>query len=92
MKKVFCIEEWFKEDERVCNGGFWSSLEQPWKLAMSSYIQEFDKEDEFKEYLMSIINDGNIIGRVFTKEVSDEYFCNKLDDSELRNEDKVEEV
>jgi hypothetical protein len=29
MKKIFCIEEWFKEDERVCDGSFWNSLEQP---------------------------------------------------------------
>ena len=59
---------------------------------MSSYIQEFNKEDEFKEYLMSIINDGNIIGRVFTKEVSDDYFCNNFDSSELRKEDNFEDV
>ena len=76
MKKVFCIEEWLKENERVRNGGFWGSLEQPWKLGLTSYIQEFDEEDEFKDYLMSIINDGNIIGRVFTKEVSDDYVVN----------------
>ena len=72
MKKIFCIEEWLKDDERVRNGGFWDSLEQPWKLGMTSYVQEFDEEDEFKDYLMSIINDGAIIGRVFTKEVSDD--------------------
>ena len=73
MKKVFCIEEWLKENERVRNGGFWGSLEQPWKLGLTSYVQEFDNEDDFKDYLMFIINDGGIIGRVFTKEVSDDY-------------------
>ena len=80
MKKVFCIEEWLKGDERIRNGGFWDSLEQPWKLGMTSYVQEFDEEDEFKDYLMSIINDGGVIGRVFTKEVSDDYIV----DSEQR--------
>ena len=72
MKKVFCSEEWLKDDERVRNGGFWGSLEQPWKAGLTSYVQEFDEEDEFKDYLMSIINDGGIIGRVFAKEVSDD--------------------
>ena len=76
MKKVFCIEEWLKDDERVRNGGFWGSLEQPWKLGMTSYVQEFDNEDDFKDYLMSIINDGGVIGRVFMKEVSDDYVVN----------------
>ena len=76
MKKVFCIEEWLKDDERVRDGGFWGSLEQPWKLGLTSYVQEFDEEDEFKDYLISIINDGGVIGRVFTKEVSDEYVVN----------------
>ena len=92
MKKVFCIEEWLKEDERVRNGGFWGSLEQPWKLGLTSYIQEFDEEDEFKDYLMSIINDGGVIGRVFTKEVPDDYFCNNFDGSELRKEDNFDDV
>ena len=76
MKKIFCIEEWLKDDERVRNGGFWGSLEQPWKLGMTSYVQEFDNEDDFKDYLMSIINDGGVIGRVFTKEVSGDYVVN----------------
>ena len=76
MKKIFCIEEWLKENERVRNGGFWGSLEQPWKLELTSYVQEFDNEDDFKDYLMSIINDGDAIGRVFTKEVSDDYVVN----------------
>ena len=53
MKKVFCIEEWLKEDERVRNGGFWGSLEQPWKLGMTSYVQEFGNEDDFKNWTLS---------------------------------------
>ena len=73
MKKVFCIEERLNDDERVRNGGFWGSLEQPWKAGLTSYVQEFDNEDDFKDYLMSIINDGGVIGRVFMKEVSDDY-------------------
>ena len=76
MKKVFCIEEWLKDDERVCNGGFWGSIEQPWKLGLTSYVHEFDEEDEFKDYLMSIINDRGVIGRVFVKEDPDDYVVN----------------
>jgi hypothetical protein len=41
---------------------------------------------------MSIINDGGVIGRVFTKEVSDDYFCNNFDGSELRKEDNFDGV
>ena len=92
MKKIFCIEEWLKDDERVRDGGFWGSLEQPWKLGLTSYVQEFDNEDDFKDYLMSIINDGLVVGRVFTKEVSDDYFCNNFDGSELRKEDNFDDV
>ena len=40
---------------------------------MTSRILEYDNEEEFKDYLMSIINSGGVVGRVFTKEVSDEY-------------------
>lgn len=76
MKKIFCIEEWLKEDERVRNGGFWGSIEQPWKLGLTSYVQEFDEEDKFKDYLMSIINDRSVIGRVFVKEDPDDYVVN----------------
>ena len=73
MKKIYCIEEWVQEDERVRDGGFWGSIEQPWKIGMTSRILEYDNEEEFKDYLMSIINSGGVVGRVFTKEVSDEY-------------------
>ena len=92
MKKVFCIEEWLNDDERVRNGGFWGSLEQPWKAGLTSYVREFDNEDDFKDYLMSIINDGGVIGRVFTKEVSDDYFCNSFDGSKLRKKDNFDGV
>ena len=73
MKKIYCIEEWVQEDERVRDGGFWGSIEQPWKIGMTSRILEYDNEEEFKDYLMSIINSGGVVGRVFTKEVPDEY-------------------
>ncbi len=73
MKKVYCIEEWVCEDERVRDGGFWGSIEQPWKIGMTNQILEYDNEEEFKDYLMSIINSGGVVGRVFTKEVPDEY-------------------
>ena len=73
MKKIYCIEEWVQEDERVRDGGFWGSIEQPWKIGMTSRILEYDNEEEFKDYLMSIINSGGVVGRVFTKEVPNEY-------------------
>ena len=73
MKKIYCIEEWVQEDERVRDGGFWGSIEQPWKIGMTSRILEYDNEEEFKDYLMSIINSGGVVGRVFIKEVPDEY-------------------
>ena len=41
---------------------------------------------------MCIINDGSIIERVFTKQVSDDYFCNNFDSSELKKEDNFEDV
>ena len=73
MKKIYCIEEWVSEDERVRDGGFRGSIEQPWKIGMTSRILEYENEEEFKDYLMSTINSGGVVGRVFMKEVSDEY-------------------
>ena len=73
MKKIYCIEEQVCKYERVREGGFWGSIEQPWKIGMMSRILEYDNEEEFKDYLMSIINSGGVVGRVFTKEVPDEY-------------------
>ena len=73
MKKVYCIEEWVRESERVRDGGFWGNIECPWKLGMTDTIQEFDDEEEFKNYLKSILDDSGVVGRVFIKEVSDDY-------------------
>ena len=92
MKKIFCIEEWLKEDDRVRDGGFWGSLKQPWKIGLTSYVKEFDNDDDFKDYLISILKDGGVIGRVFTKEVPDDYFCNNFDGSELRKKDNFDGV
>lgn len=85
MKKIYCIEEWVLEDEKVRDGGFWGNLECPWKIGMTDTIQEFDDEEEFTNYLKSIIEDSGIVGRVFIKEVPDDYNPNHWDATEYRH-------
>lgn len=83
MKKVYCIEEWWIEPDApypknfvdIDDCSFWSSLERPWKSHMWSFVQEFDSEDDFKNELVRIIDSGGTIGRVWIKEVADDYEC-----------------
>lgn len=86
MKKIYCIEEWLADDERVRDGSFWGCLESPWKIGLTDRVQEFDDEEEFKDYLMNIINSCGIVGRVFTKEVPDDYKPEHFDESEIKEE------
>ena len=90
MKKIYCIEEWVLEDEKVRDGGFWGNLECPWKIGMTDTIQEFDDEEEFTNYLKSIIEDSGIVGRVFIKKVPDDYNPNHWDATEYRHLDTTE--
>ena len=80
MKKIYCIEEWIKENDGTpCNwtniddASFWSTLECPWKLNASPIVQEYDDEEEFKTDLLNLMNNNCVIGRVFIREVSDDY-------------------
>ena len=86
MKKIYCIEEWLREDKAVRDGGFWGCLEQPWKFGLTDYLQEFDSEDDFKDYLLDVINKGGAVGRVFTRDVPDDYNSHHFDGEELRKE------
>ena len=78
MKKIYCIEEWSRENNGVPkeyfrDGTFWGCVESPWKIGCFDFVQEFDDEEEFKNELLSIINQGGIVGKVFIKEVDDAY-------------------
>lgn len=72
MKNIYCIEEWWLENEPI-KDLFWSNIEEPWKIGKFSFINEFDDEDEFKEYLLNIINTGGVIGKTWIKKVEDNY-------------------
>ena len=78
MKKIYCIETWWKEidpegypKEYFRDGSFWAMTETPWKLGCFDFIEEFDNEDTFKDELLRIINSGGIIGKAWIKEESD---------------------
>ena len=80
MKKIFCIEVWIKENHgtpynwtNVNDASFWSTLECPWKLNATPIVQEYDDEEEFKTDLLNLMNNNCVIGRVFIKEVPDDY-------------------
>lgn len=78
MKKIYCIETWWKDmdsypKEYFRDGSFWGIAETPWKLGCFDFIQEFDSEEEFKEEILHIINSSGIIGKVWIKEVDDNY-------------------
>lgn len=72
MKNIYCIEEWWLENEPI-KDLFWSNIEEPWKMGRFSFINEFDDEDEFKEYLLNTINTGGVIGKTWIKKVEDNY-------------------
>jgi len=80
MKKIYCIEEWIKENDGTpCNwvniddASFWSTLENPWKLGASPIVEEYDDEEKFKTDLLNLMNSNCVIGRVFIKEVPNDY-------------------
>ena len=80
MKKIYCIEEWWHEPNRLGypkesfrDGSFWGCMETPWKIGCYDFIQEFDDEEQFKEELIKIIDSGGIIGKVFIEEKPDNY-------------------
>lgn len=78
MKKIYCIETWWKENdgypkEYFRDGSFWGITETPWKIGCYDFIQEFDDEEKFKKELLNIINYGGIIGKVFIEEKPDNY-------------------
>ena len=78
MKKIYCIEKWWKENdgypkEYFRDGSFWAMTETPWKLGCWDFVEEYEDEEKFKEDLLSIINEGGIIGKVWIKEENDNY-------------------
>lgn len=79
MKKIYCIEQWKDFEGKSVDGGFWETVEEPWKCGLMSYVEEYDDEEEFKKVLMATLDSGGVIGKVFIKEESDDYNpCIKL--------------
>lgn len=72
MKKIYCVEEWWLENEPV-RDLFWSNIEEPWKLGRFSFVNEFDDEEKFKKHILSIINTCGVIGKIWIKEEPDNY-------------------
>ena len=62
--KIYCIEEWVPEDEK-CRDGYPS---ESWKMCKTPIIHEFEEEDEFKNKILDIINNGGVISKVYIKE------------------------
>lgn len=74
MKTVYCIEQWWKEDDyHFRDGSFWGIDVDLWKIGCYPVLLEFDEEEDFKEHLLSIINQSGIIGKVYYKEMPDDY-------------------
>jgi hypothetical protein len=74
MKKIYCIEQWWKSDgDHFKDGTFWGIMEDPWKIGAFDVVHEFDNEEDFKNELLKIINNGGIIGKVYIKEMSADY-------------------
>ena len=72
MKNIYCIEEWWLEHEPV-RDLFWSNIEEPWKLDRFSFVNEYDDEEKFKKNILNVINTCGVIGKVWIKEVDDNY-------------------
>lgn len=72
MKKIYCVEEWWLENEPV-RDLFWSNIEEPWKLGRFSFVNEFDDEEKFKEHILSVINTCGVVGKIWIKEEPDNY-------------------
>ena len=72
MKKIYCVEEWWLENEPV-RDSFWENIEEPWKLGRFSFVNEFDDEEKFKEHILNTIQRCGVLGKVWIKEESDNY-------------------
>ena len=57
------IEEWVPDDEK-CRDGYPSDS---WKMCKTPIVHEFEEEDEFKNKLFDIINNGGVISKVYIK-------------------------
>ena len=73
MKKIYCIEQWLKSDDDHFRDGSFCGMTETWKLGTSDIVHEFDNEEDFKNEMINIINSGGIIGKVYIKEMHDEY-------------------
>lgn len=77
MKKIYCIEHWWLEDSELYNKynscEFWNSIEEPWKIGHMNFIQEYDSEEEFKNTIINILDNGGIIGKIWIKNENDNY-------------------
>ena len=65
--KIYCIEEWVPDDEK-CRDGYPS---ETWKMCKTPITHEFEEEDEFKNKILDIINNGGVISKVYIKEDED---------------------
>ena len=72
MKKIYCVEEWWLENEPV-RDLFWANIEEPWKLGRFSFVNEFDDEEKFKEHILNVVNDCGVVGKIWIKEEDDNY-------------------
>ena len=63
-RKFYCIEEWVPEDEK-CRDGYPADS---WKMCKTPITYEFENEEEFKNKLLDIINNGGVISKVYVKE------------------------
>ena len=48
-------------------------MEAPWKFGAFEVVHEFDNEEDFKNEIINIINSCGIIGKVYIKEMPDNY-------------------
>jgi len=72
MKNIYCVEEWWLENEPV-RDSFWCNIEEPWKLGRFSFVNEFDDENKFKEYILNVVNTCGVIAKVWIKKEPDNY-------------------
>lgn len=72
MKNIYCVEEWWLENEPV-RASFRKNIEEPWKLGRFSFVNEFDDEEKFKKHILNIINTCGVISKIWIKEVNDNY-------------------
>lgn len=73
MKKIYCIERWWKDTE-PCRDAWWGIVDwETCKIGKYSFVTEYEDEEKFKQDLINDINDCTVISEVFVKVVHDDY-------------------